>query len=81
MVAAPPPSHVIWEKVTVIQTLNVPEDLPVEPTTAEESIPHRIVTGTRLPIAVLIVSNNISNLLMYVQEKFNIIILNAINAL
>ena len=63
-VAAHPPSHVMWEKVTVIWTLNVLEHLSVDQTTVEQIIRRLVVTGMALLIAVLVVSNIISNLFM-----------------
>ncbi len=51
-IAAHPLSRVMWEKVTVIWTLNVLEALFVEQTTVEQNIRRREVTGRVLPIAV-----------------------------
>jgi hypothetical protein len=63
-VAAHPPSHVMWEKVTVIWTLNVLEHLSVDQTTVEQIIRRWVVTGMDLLIAVLVVSHTTSNMFM-----------------
>ena len=63
-VAAHPPIDVMWEKVTVIWTLNVLEHLSVDQTTVEQIIRRWVVTGMDLLIAVLVVSHTTSNMFM-----------------